>query len=99
MSYEVHNLEAPAVLEAKSLSLCWEAYAQFAAGEYIEAVGFNNQSGYVYIALSNGVTIASKFGQEVEYITVNYDTGEEEFWSKYDYAYYFNEQSIIKPAK
>lgn len=89
MSYTVNNLEAPAVLEAKSLSLCWEAYARFAAREDIMEIGFNDQSGYVYIALENGITIASKFGQEVEYLTVNYDTGEEQFWSEYDLAYCF----------
>lgn len=83
MNYEVHNLEAPAFLEAKSLSLCWQAYAENAAREDIEAVGFNDQSGYVYIALSNGVTIASKFGQEVEYITVDYDNGVETFHEAY----------------
>jgi len=52
-------------------------------------IGFNDQSGYVYIALENGITICSKFGQEVEYLTVNYDTGEEQFWSEYDLAYCF----------
>jgi len=89
MNYTVHNLEAPAVLEAKSLSLCWEAYAESAAREDIMEIGFNDQSGYVYIALENGITICSKFGQEVEYLTVNYDTGEEQFWSEYDLAYCF----------
>lgn len=89
MSYTVNNLEAPAVLEAKSLSLCWEAYANFAAREDIMEIGFNDKSGYVYIALENGITIVSKFGQEVEYLTVNYDTGEEQFWSEYDSSYCF----------
>ena len=32
-----------------------------------EGTGFNKMSGYVYIALENGVTICSRFGQEIEY--------------------------------
>lgn len=83
MSYTVNNLEAPAVLEAKSLSLCWEAYARFAAREDIMEIGFNDQSGYVYIALENGITIASKFGQEVEYIVFDHDTDLETFHESY----------------
>jgi hypothetical protein len=83
MDYTVHNLEAPAVLEAKSLSLCWEAYARFAARKEIEAIGFNDQTGYVYIALSNGITIASKFGQEVEYIVFDHDSDTETFHDRY----------------
>lgn len=86
MSYTVYNLEAPAVLEAKSLSLCWEAYAKFAACEDIETIGFNNQTGYVYIALGNGITIASKFGQEVEYIVFDQDTDLETFHKSYIHA-------------
>lgn len=83
MSYKVHNLDAPAVLEAKSLSLCWEAYARFAAREDIEVIGFNDQTGYVYIALGNGITIASKFAQEVEYIVFDHDTDQETFHDSY----------------
>jgi hypothetical protein len=83
MSYTVHNLEAPAVLEAKSLSLCWEAYAKFAAREDIMEIGFNDQSGYVYIALENGISIASKFGQEVEYIYFDHDSDTETFHDSY----------------
>ena len=41
----------------------------------IMCCGFNEYSGNVYIALENGVTIASCFGQSVEYIVSDPDTG------------------------
>lgn len=88
MEYTVNNLSAPAVLEAKGLAKCWEAYAQNAANEPITEVGFNNQSGYVYIALENGVVICSLFGREVEYLVVWYQDGKEMFFDNYDEAYY-----------
>ena len=49
--------------------------------------GFNNKSGYVYIALENGIQIASCFGQDVEYITYDFETGEEYFFDTYEEAY------------
>ena len=48
--------------------------------------GFNLNSGYVYIALENGITIASCFGQSVDYIVTNFDNGEEEFLDTYEEA-------------
>ena len=47
----------------------------------IMCCGFNEYSGNVYIALENGVTIASCFGQSVEYIVT--DSGEEKFYDSY----------------
>ena len=49
----------------------------------IMCCGFNPLSGYVYIALENGVTIASCFGQSVDYIVSDPDTGEEKFYDSY----------------
>lgn len=37
----------------------------------IEDIGFNNNSGYVYLALQNGITIASNFGQNPVYFTID----------------------------
>lgn len=51
-----------------------------------EGTGFNKMSGYVYIALENGVTICSRFGQEIEYLVTDYDTGEEYFYETYEEA-------------
>jgi hypothetical protein len=43
-------------------------------------------SGYVYIALENGVQIASCFGQPVEYIVYKDEQDEEEFFDTYEEA-------------
>lgn len=73
-------------LEAKGLSKCFASYAKDCAAEDILEIGFNPNSGYTYIALEFGVTIASMLGRDVVYIVVNYDTGEEEFFDDYDSA-------------
>jgi len=62
------------------------AFNQFCKGEEIMECGFNKQSGYVYIALENGISIASCFGQDVEYIVHDFETGEEEFFDEYEQA-------------
>lgn len=64
-------------LDAKSKSIVWAAYAENFACEEILEEGFNLNSGNVYIALENGVTIASAFGQAVEYYVYDFETGEE----------------------
>lgn len=74
------------VLEAIGLSKVWSAYAKFTAGDDIMAIGFNSSSGYVYIALENGVTIASMLGRSVDYIVTDYNTGEEYFYKTYKTA-------------
>lgn len=67
-------------LDAKSKSIVWAAYAENFAGEEIMEEGFNINSGYVYLALENGVTIASAFGQPVEYIVFDFEEGQEIFF-------------------
>ena len=67
-------------LDAKSKSIVWAAYAENFAGEEIMEEGFNINSGNVYIALENGVTIASAFGQAVEYIVFDFEEGQEIFF-------------------
>lgn len=78
-----------AYLEAIGISKCFEAYANEAGSEEIMQAGFNHLSGYVYIALENGISIASSMGQKVEYITCDFKTGEEHFFNSYDDAYDF----------
>jgi|TARA_R100000479_G_scaffold90763_1_gene44675 hypothetical protein len=51
-----------------------------------EGTGFNKMSGYVYIALENGISICSCFGQEVEYLVTDFETGEEYFYETYEEA-------------
>jgi hypothetical protein len=72
--------------DLESWILVQRAYQEFAQREDIMECGFNKMSGYVYIALENGVTIASCFGQSVDYIKYDFETGEEEFFDTYEEA-------------
>lgn len=63
-----------------------DAYLRNCHGESIMDIGMNQYTGYVYIALENGVQIASCFGQDVEYIKVDFETGKEEFFNTYQEA-------------
>lgn len=88
-SLTIHNLsEDICSLEAVGLSKVFMAYANYCPCETIMdgGIGFNENSGYVYIALENGVTIASCLGQDVVYIVTNFDTGHEEFLELYHEA-------------
>lgn len=70
------NFNAMACLDSASLAKCFNAYADYCSGEVIESIGFNPNSGYAYIALENGVCIASAFNRDVEYIISNPYGGE-----------------------
>jgi len=83
---EIYNLENPAYLEAKGLSKVWKAYYKFCTREDIMSVGFNENSGYVYIALESGISIASAFGQSVDYLVTDMDDGEEFFYDTIEEA-------------
>lgn len=84
---EIYNLsESICALEAVGLSKVFDAYADYAAGEDINSIGFNHNSGYIYIYLENGVSICSAFGQSVEYLINNQETEEEEFFDTYEEA-------------
>ena len=63
-----------------------QAYRDNCFEEDIMEQGFNQNSGYVYIALENGIQIASCFGQEIDYIVYDFETGEEHFFDSYDEA-------------
>ena len=78
-----------AYLDAKSKSIVWAAYAEYFAGEEIQEEGFNINSGYIYIALENGVTIASAFGKKVEYIVYDDENETEDFLDTAKQAYEF----------
>jgi len=76
-----------AYAEAMGLSEVFEAYAENSAeaGAIME-IGFNPNSGYVYIALENGISIVSNFGSYVEYLVSDLNNGEEYFFDTYDEA-------------
>ena len=85
---EIYGLSTDGVAyaEAQGLANCWGAYAEECAGEYIMEVGFNPNSGYVYIALENGVSICSMLGRGVEFLISDIMNGEEEFFDDYQEA-------------
>jgi hypothetical protein len=83
---KMYNLDNPAYLEAKGLAKVWKAYYKNASREDIMEVGFNEQTGYVYIALEYGIQIASAFGQSVEFIVTDMENGEEFFYDSYTEA-------------
>ena len=70
---------------ASYVNICID-FMKYAPNEEIMEVGYNSSSGYVYIALENGISIASCFGQEVEYIVYDFETGDEEFFDEYEQA-------------
>ena len=82
----MYNLNAPAYCEAKGLGIVWSAYADECSEEDIFEVGFNPNSGIIYIALENNITICSCMGQRVEYLHTNFDSGKETFFDNYTLA-------------
>ena len=83
---EIHNYENMGSLDKKSLELVWKAYNDTRLNEEIFEIGFNLNSGYVYIALENGISIASCFGQAVDYIVTDTENEYEFFFDTYGYA-------------
>jgi hypothetical protein len=83
---EANFIDELGTSDFKSWILVQIAYRRNAWREPIMETGFNKNSGYVYIALENGITIASCFGQYVDYIVYDYETGEEEFYNTYQEA-------------
>jgi hypothetical protein len=84
---EVNFLDKLGSSDFESWILVQQAYRDNAWGEEIMECGFNTNSGYVYIALENGISIASCFGQSVDYIVYNHEDEDEEFFSTYSEAY------------
>lgn len=75
-----------AYCEALGMSKCWEAYANHCAGDDIFEIGFNPNSGYVYIHLCGGLSICSCLGQNVVFHYNNPETGEDIFFDIYEEA-------------
>ena len=81
-----YNLESPAYCEAKGLSKVFRAYADNCSREDIMEVGFNPNSGYVYITLENGISICSMLGQDVKYLVTVFESRIEGFLDTYEEA-------------
>ena len=71
-------------LESWILVQC--AYKNNCSSEEIMCAGMNLNTGYVYIALKNGIQIASCFGQDVEFVVTDYNEGEDYFLDTYEEA-------------
>lgn len=85
----VQNL---AFLELQGLHKCIEAYKNNTVMYQISEIGFNPNSGYVYIALEeNGISICGCLGRDVEYLVTDFETGEETFFNDYEEAVKHNE--------
>ena len=76
--------------EAMGLSKCFEAYASIGEEIMEDGIGLNPNSGYVYIALDNGISICSMLGTEVEYLVTDFYNGEERFFDNYQEALNFD---------
>ena len=84
---EMHGFNnSIAYCEAFGVSLIYQAYAKFCPGEWVFQMGFNSNTGYVYIALENGISICSCLGNPVEYLVNNFENGEEIFYDSYEEA-------------
>ena len=81
-----YNLENPAYCEAQRLENVHQAYADNSVGEEIMEIGFNANSGYVYIALANSISICSMLGRQVEYLVTDFEDGTEYFFDSYEDA-------------
>lgn len=82
---QILNFDNFTYCETVGLANCFTAISKL-LGHYlidVEAVGFNDNSGYVYIALDNGISICSMLGREVEYLATCFDTGAEFFFDNY----------------
>ena len=90
MSITINGMNSFTYCETMGLANCFKALADLGDKaepiDYDMAVGFNENSGYVYIALEEGITIASMLGGDVEYLVSDWDTGEESFHDTYKEA-------------
>ena len=90
MTIQIHGLESFTYCETMGLSKCFKALADLGDKaepiDYEIAIGFNENSGYVYIALEEGVTIASMLGGDVEYLVTDSHDGEEFFFDTHKEA-------------
>lgn len=80
--------------DAKSKAVVWTAYADHFSGEEIMEEGFNPNTGYIYIALENGVTIASCFGQSVDFFIYDNETDQELEFNSFEEFQEHNNRAI-----
>lgn len=76
--------------ESIGLSKCFTAYSCIKEDIMEGGIGFNPNSGYVYIALENGISICSNMGRDIEYLVTDFNNGEEYFFDTYEEAEKFD---------
>ena len=84
----IHGLnENMAYCETIGLSKCLEAWADVMQYDEImvDGIGFNPNSGYIYMALESGISICSMLGRDVEYLVTDF-MGQEFFFDNYEEA-------------
>ena len=91
----IHGFDSSSMcyLEALGMSKVFEAYASIGEDMMQGGIGFNPNSGYVYIVLENGVSICSMLGRDVEYL-VSDVYGEEYFFNTYEEAESFDSSAV-----
>ena len=86
----IHNFNGNAIAycEAQGLAKIFQAYADYSTNESIleDGIGFNENTGYVWIALENGIQICCQLGHEVEYLVTDFEDGNETFYETYEQA-------------
>ncbi|QDP51194.1 MAG: hypothetical protein Tp172MES766071_37 [Prokaryotic dsDNA virus sp.] len=83
---EIYNYNRMGSIDMISLELVFKAYNETHCKEDIQMIGYNDTTGYVYIALENGIQIVSNFGQEVYYLVTDSYNGDEFFCDTYEEA-------------
>ena len=90
MTIQIHGLKGFTYCETMGLSKCFKALADLGDKaepiDYEFAIGFNENSGYVYIALEDGVTICSMLGSDVKYLVEDSNDGGELLFDTYKEA-------------
>lgn len=97
-SLTIHGLSSDIkICEAIGLSKVFAAYATVSTVETMMegGIGFNPNSGYVYIALESGVSICSLLGNDVEYLLTDFETGDEYFFESYIEAITFQSSNKV----
>lgn len=84
----IYNVKELSRTQASALALCFEAYAEYAYQEEIMEIGYNEKSEYSYIALETcNISIASRKGAPVVYVTIDFENGNEFFYDTFEEAY------------
>ena len=77
---KIYNLDKMSYIELGNLTKVLQSWKENAHGEDIMEIGYNEKTGFVYMAFeSNGVQIACKFNEDVRYLATDRENGEE-YW-------------------